>query len=291
MSELIVAGLVVLVPAAFLGVLIAGAWGFTVGFAEEDCCARCRYPTAGLAGLTCPECGADLRGRGTRRKGRRFILRPPFVVMAACRTVLLGLLLWPLANAADDAAPYIRSRSLATATSDTGLFTRATITGKGSRSAVRLSRENTLNVGVARAPTTAHLDGPAGRRSLRLLDLRGRAEFDGPSGTVRIDSGFGREHVLLWMRAAGIDTESDEAAQQARALETLIRNVAVGGGPIEEARPGGHLRGLTNVKMIVRRTRWAHPLALAGLSLAALLVWALLIRGAWRARPPGPSPS
>src|ERR1043165_5462091 len=74
-----------------IGLLLVGGWGYTIGRIKEDRCAVCKYPTAGLIGETCPECGGDLRGAGTCRAREREIVRPTLAVMVICRTLLVRI--------------------------------------------------------------------------------------------------------------------------------------------------------------------------------------------------------
>jgi hypothetical protein len=71
----------------------------------EPQCRACGYPTRGLPGHVCPECGNDLRGRGTAWPDRPVPRQPLSLRRRAISLTLLFLVWWPAAD--ELLTPYV----------------------------------------------------------------------------------------------------------------------------------------------------------------------------------------
>lgn len=266
-----------LLPVVAIALLLLGGWGLTVDRVVEACCRECRYPTQGLAGHTCPECGADLRGEGTRGPGARIVVQPPVGVALICRTILIAIpTLVCLAIAAEE-FPRLEANVSASARSSTGLFRSLSVSGGGAR--------NTANhryTGTPRVPRdhlVVTLEGPKRSVTLRVRDACIRISYDAPGGgRVRTADGMTEADILAWFQASGIDPSSAEAGKQAAAVATLIRHCVVGGGDMQDGSPGGGFEGLAGLNITSDVHRSVRPLIAAAVLIPALVVWCLLVR-------------
>lgn len=250
--------------------LLIGGWGYTTGHDSEACCAGCRYPTVGLTSETCPECGGDLRGSGTRAAGSRVVVRPSRWVAMVCRTVLLGCFVLLVLLRSAEFGDVIVSRGTAEAQSAGGGFRSLSISGRGA--ARDLRNRQIFGQRVART-TTARLVGPRRTVTLRMLDASGRVRYDGPEGVVTPPDGFSVEHVLSWMRAAGVDTSEERAVAEAEAVHALVWHVVAEGGDT----PSRAVEGLSAVKVTSDRYNRVSRVWLAVILVPTAVVWGLLL--------------
>lgn len=269
-----------IIVATPFSLLLFGGWGYTTGRETEACCARCRYPTAGLIGHVCPECGSDLRERGTRPAGSRVPVRPSRGGAIACRTILVGCLVAIGLAVSAELGQVVVSRATASARSGGALFDSVRITGRGA--AMRQHSYHAAKQRVARAPAAATLRGPRETVRLRVLDARGRVRYDGLEGRVSPADGLSEEHVLRWMEAAGVDVSQERAAIEARAVHMLIWNVVADGADSNESAPGGGLAGLVSVRLIGTCYHRLSGWWLAAVLIPTAGVWMLMVRGVMR---------
>ena len=180
-------------------------------------CGACGYDTTGLASLTCPECGADLRVAGitrgpTKGAARAFAgaLGQFLAAWLFCGAVLWAVVvdLHPVRHAHEYEIRFTGPSSGKYA----AVVVRAHSTALGRSTptvAVRIDLEPNAPPGGAAPPPPPPL----------VIDPRGGGyEYAGAAGNrVRHPSGFDAEAVLGWLAAAGVDTTDrrtrDEAQQ------------------------------------------------------------------------------
>jgi hypothetical protein len=138
---------------------------------------------------------------------------------------------------------------------------------------------------IPRPHTRATITTRSGSATLRILDTAARAELELKGERRRTSDSLEPGDVLEWMAAAGVDTGQAAAAYEAAAIATLIRNVVVGGGDLNELHPGGGLAGLTSVRMTTDRTYWPQPLIIVIFGVVWLGLMLELVR--WRRGGPG----
>ena len=113
---------------------------------------------------------------------------------------------------------------------------------------------------------------PPSEMTIELSDLR-YEYVAGPAGTVVQQSPVNVEAFLTWLRAAGIDTSSDEVRAEARTLTALVEATAAGGS-LSKARPAG-FAGVSPTQFVSSTTPVWFWYSAAGL-------WALLwLLGVW----------
>jgi hypothetical protein len=214
-----------LLAAAGLALLLLGACGITYGRETEACCARCRYPVAGLVNNVCPECGSGLAGAGTRKAGARVLLRPPLWVAITCRTLLVAIPAFIFLWMEWEASPRRVSVATVKATSAAGNFKTFNVQGRGV-----VYDDNFTFTPSPRKKTTAVIAGPVRTVRLYALDAAVRVRYDAGEGQqVRTADAMSVEDVLAWMKAAGIDVSTASAQAEAAEIAIIIRNVVVGG--------------------------------------------------------------
>lgn len=208
--------------------LLIGAFGLTVGRVDHDQCARCAYPTQGLAGATCPECGAPLAGRGTRHAGNRIVRRPPRPIMVICRTLLLLMVAVPSWHSMTTRSPWRWEHKSATLTSKGEPAFSVRISSTGTHPKVRR---------VVYPGTTLRVTGPRGTSHIRIADRLTRADISTPSGErTRTPDGVTETDLRELMLASGVPTQAIDA--YASELFLFLRNAAAGFSPAPRPLPG-----------------------------------------------------
>jgi hypothetical protein len=182
--------------------------------ATDARCGRCGYSTVGLATMTCPECGGDLREVGVvpvasyqtgRRRG----------AVLAVNFILYSLLLWlmwqvcarPLAGLVPAKREYEQTMMMAGLMEGTGqqfTFTaKATRWSERSRDALDVSIENE----------------PIGKLTPSRV-RRGKLEFS----PGEMDDA--EENVLRWFSSLGIDATNPQVRREANRVGGLARRMS-----------------------------------------------------------------
>jgi hypothetical protein len=205
-----------------LAVLVATAWAAVrrrdVGESGDGgpVCGACSYSTLGLASLTCPECGGDLRAVGiiTPRTPR-----PRLGFGAACVafTAALAAIAAPLSGVLVSLLPprvqFARTCTLSGPPSRAyaAVTVRAAASGWG-------GLRSTPAVEMALVPGPLVATRPATMSTPSPLHLAGGNSGDRPV-PARPDA------VLDWLRSAGIDTGDPRVAAEAWRVAAAAREV------------------------------------------------------------------
>jgi hypothetical protein len=181
--------------------LILGAFGLATGVTKEPVCAQCGYPTAGLTGDQCPECGSSLEGAGTRPPGRgRWEWVPSRGLSVLCVTLLfLELSIAVVACLIEVCPRTYRDHLSFTATHTGNPNWSIQVSGTGiSQIRVRdLSAQRWPS--MARANVHVRLRTPAGETlELEIVDTRRHAKYRTSDGQVATPEGISVQDIRDW---------------------------------------------------------------------------------------------
>jgi hypothetical protein len=221
-------GLLLLVAIATAAVLVVlrarSRWAErraqTTGGGATPRCGGCGYDTTGLSGLTCPECGADLRAAGilagqTARAGRGFA---PSAVTFVGACVVCGLIL------ASVVSPLLPARmrfeqDVRLAGPRSGAYGAIVVQSTGAwwgeaRPTLRVRIE------LEKLPGSSVTTG----RPLLVDPQSGGYEYVDAAGRRVVEaSGFGPPAVLAWLAERGIDASDDRVRGEAQAVYVAAR--------------------------------------------------------------------
>jgi hypothetical protein len=216
------------------------------GALKGPVCGACGYNLLGLATMTCPECGSDLRAAGiltprTPRQGARG------VAGALLFTVLLGFVAVVASLALLSVLPMRRSykQQVRLVTPESGAYQEVVLRTGGATwgsAAPALPTEIELvmnapsattlpltptRLGGSPAAPPALSTAPAARSPRLIVRLDGGYEFASPgAGRIVRPGGFSASAVLDWMKAAGLDTSQRGIAEEAARITGEARLVA-----------------------------------------------------------------
>jgi hypothetical protein len=185
-------------------------------------CGSCGYRVVGLANMTCPECGSDLRRVGiltasTPSNTARAVFGSIVFTLVVC---FVGLCV-SAAIAAVLPVEHSDSEQVQLKTPDSGAYQGVILSSAG---ASFIGKPSGLPV---RIDLTSNLGGGSAATSWLLARPDGGYEYvaAGLPRVVRPD-GFGSAAVLEWMKAAGIDVNARSVAREAGRIagETLLIN-------------------------------------------------------------------
>ncbi|MDB5332169.1 MAG: hypothetical protein JWP03_3320 [Phycisphaerales bacterium] len=220
----------------FIGALcIAALAGVTLGvvhrkwaarppvvIGREPRCGQCGYIVRGIATFICPECGSDLREVGIDTGHAR----QPAWVSTTILSILWTILLLPVAAWAtgviEDALPrwsrVTHTASLQTPTSGTYLTLLV-----NASTIVRI--DAVPSVGFLPSDATTELVTLQGRSSLLTMNLQtGAYSYKTIQGTTVQSTGpVDTQALLVWMKAAGVDTTNPSTAMEAAELLLSLR--------------------------------------------------------------------
>ena len=213
---------------------------------REPSCGRCGYPVQGLAGLTCPECGADFRLAGIATPTMRLMRPAVFIVLW---TLLLPIPAAVLTESAREVGPKVQTGTCA--------FTLRPISG--SAPAVRVTQRMHRSdwgrpAGQSGASITTTVTRTGGTLTTimpnRLLDGVDGVEFlleelsgatpTGRSHRVRLNGDGSApvdvEALALWMLSLTGSTDRESVHDDAVELAGLLGSFAASGAPVTLAR-------------------------------------------------------
>jgi hypothetical protein len=265
--------LVILLIAAFIALLLLGGWGYSLPGVKEPCCAGCSYPTRGLHADRCPECGLSLFGPGTRRPGRRHIVRPSESLAIVCRSILACIALSVFLGIAGKFHTGT-STCEARLQSNSGAFTSVYV--------ISHARYRGPPRTYAGASARAELSGPRGRAVMRVIDARGHARYTAANGSsLRTADAFTDADALEWFRSAGVDIVAPGAAEEAHEVGIFIHNM-LAGGMAPESRLPRSIQIESHVES--GSVDQVRPVAVALALLAGAGLWAALLLDLDRSR-------
>lgn len=157
---------------------------------REPVCGKCRYPVKGLAQLTCPECGSDLRHAGIlvpASQFRRAWLVAGLIAWAAV-VVLIG---GPAGAVGAEALQHTTYTAVHTYTPKSGACTQAELTLSGRGAWSNGPAASLVRIAVQGSEGRPRLDWEPGRAPLSaeaILDLMTVAGADPRSPAVRAEA-------------------------------------------------------------------------------------------------------
>lgn len=220
------AGIVLLLPVLLLGIgLVMLIRSTRRGRAQltGPVCGSCGYSVVGLANMTCPECGSDLRRVGilttsTPSNTARAVVGSIVFTLVVC---FVGLCV-SAAIAAVLPVEHSDSEQVQLKTPDSGAYQGVILSSAG---ASYIAKPGGLPV---RIDLTNNLGGGSNAAASWLVAKPdGGYEYAAPgSPPVVRAGGFGSAAVLEWMKAAGIDVNARSVAREAGRIagETLLIN-------------------------------------------------------------------
>lgn len=226
---------------------------------KEACCGKCRYSVEGLEGMTCPECGSDLRRVGIFVPGMRRETR------AATRATVLALV-WTCVMA----IAWITANTLVS-NAVQGWMTMTGTTGlvgpdSDAYASINLSVSAEGPAGRGAAPegdvilTMIGNDGRSAERTLSLETFR-EAEDHGASSVAIV-----REALLEMAGEIGAETDDRALRMEVESVSTTVASIARGNVMMNLA---GFRSTTGGIITTVTPVRW--PFIVTGL--VALAVW------------------
>jgi hypothetical protein len=275
-------------------------------YRPHPACERCGYAVTGLASLTCPECGTDLRAGGIITPAMEARRRGSTLGAILAWTVLMAGAVFVIANIAFVAVGVSTARSAAataaaTATapgrSPTGLTTVMSEDLRPNSGAFPLVRYTLSNApsfdGSAAAITVSlSLPGMGGGTPMftATLSPAGAGGASGAASSFSWTDPLGRvvgtgstptvDDVLAWMRAAGVDSSAPGATAEAPELLGLLTLSAIPAGSAYSGMaftPGGTTVTTMPATLAPTMFNWAFAIV-AMVVVGAVVVWAL---GIW----------
>jgi hypothetical protein len=181
-------------------------------------CGQCGYIVRGVAGVHCPECGADLREVGivTGKSGLGV------VVWAVVFSIIFGIVACVLTGISVEyigPRSYHRSESLSLSSPSSGKYKQIDINAaadkvvwfpRSSNNNRQVSFEQVQLVIVAHDGTTKQIDIDTVTMGYRYTGKDGKA--------VSANQGLNQQIMLDWMKTVGVDTADNDVQTEANSL-------------------------------------------------------------------------
>lgn len=206
-----------------VGVLLAGGWGVATVRTNPETCAACGYPTESLPQRICPECGNRLAGDGVQPARERRVHRPPIMLQAVCRTVLIAIAAAVSWHVACDKFPRVESWAWLDVPRQSRPFGYR-IDASG---AATPQNSDIAATPVPRSNTTITITGPSRSLTARVLNTRLHTRWTDASGrVVRTDEMVTPENVRSWLVECGVPTPTQQDSEE---IHSQIRQLCAGG--------------------------------------------------------------
>lgn len=189
--------------------------------APEPACEKCRYPVAGLAALTCPECGTDLRQTGIITRPMEMRRRGSIVGAIAAWTVVLTLVSYIVGSVVAFSGASYSSTASSTATytviPKSGAFKSLEITHDygGMASSFPFILVQQLNDGTSRK---LHINLVGSIYSVRRSD-----------GSEESSGAYDEATIPAWLGNSGLPTDSPSATQEGKDIQRMVDAISVSG--------------------------------------------------------------